>query len=588
MMSHALFNDQLQILLLSMVPGLPLVMACVLLVRPWQKTGMVLAPWAVLPALGTALFVEPGINLEVAWFFMGGRMGLDFLGQRFLLLAALVWLFAAIFGRSYLRDDPKRGHFFFFYLITMAFNFGLILAQDMLGFYLFFGLMSFSAYGLIIHTRSREARRAGKVYIVLVMVGEVLLFSGMVLMASRLPDLELTTIANSRPDSLSLILFFLGFGVKAGALPLHVWLPLAHPVAPLPASAVLSGVMIKAGLLGWLRFLPLAQDIVLPGWGGVFVVLGVVAAFYGVVLGLLQQDAKTVLAYSSISQMGIMTMIVGCGLLAPVFWPQVTNAVSIYALHHGLAKATLFLGTGVVMGSSSRRRPAPWFMFLLLLPCLALVGLPFTSGAIAKFAVKEIVHGLPMHWATALEFILPLSALATMLLVCHFLRIISRTSCRQSSVSAGMLIPWLVLLGLGGVLLWVWPQHPEYAGHITELDILWQGLWPVVLGWGMMSAGWKWWLAKPLDRLRGRVLTLPAGDILWLVYGRSKKRSGPAGKATTGGPMVEGENDRWQTGKFQAVYDAGRGMEKRMMRWRVVGRFYLVLCALILFLFLRN
>ena len=85
-------------------------------------------------------------------------------------------------------------------------------------------------------------------------------------MASHLPDIELSTIAASRPDTLSLILILLGFGIKAGALPLHVWLPLAHPVAPVPASAVLSGVMIKAGLLGWLRFLPVNLDMALPGY----------------------------------------------------------------------------------------------------------------------------------------------------------------------------------------------------------------------------------------------------------------------------------------------------------------------------------
>ncbi len=579
MMGHALYNDQFQILLLSLVPGLPLVVACALLVRPLQKTGLMLVPWAALPALGTALFLQPGVNLEVGWFFMGGRMGIDLLGQRFLLLAALVWLLAALFGRSYLQNDPKRCRFFFFYLISMAFNFGLILAQDMLGFYLFFAMMSFSAYGLIVHTGSREARWAGKVYIALVMVGEVLLFSGMLLMASRLPDLELTTIASSRPGSVSLIFLFVGFAIKAGALPLHVWLPLAHPVAPVPASAVLSGVMIKAGLLGWLRFLPVGQEIALPGWGMFFVVLGVMAAFYGVVLGLLQQEAKTILAYSSVSQMGIMTMIVGCGLLAPALWPQVKNAVSIYALHHGLAKASLFLGTGLAQGSG-RGRPAPWFMSLLLLPCLALAGLPFTSGAIAKFAVKEIVHGLPGQFAAALELVLPLSALATMLLLCHFLKIISQTPSRPASISAGMFSPWFALLGTGGVLLWFWPQRPGYVWHGAEMDLLWQGLWPVALGWGLMAALWKWWPAK-------MVFTVPAGDILWLFYGK--------GAALLRLPREKGQNIRvaggvvgnWQFGWGRNIFDRGRGLEKKLMRWAVVGSAYLLLCCVLLLLLVR-
>ncbi len=575
MISPALANTQLQVLL-SVVPGLPLVMACSLVIRPLRRIGLRLAPWSALPALGAALFLKPGINLEVVWFFMGGRMGLDLLGQRFLLLAALVWSLAAFFARTYLRNDPRRVSFFLFYLASMAFNFGLILAQDMLGFYLFFGLMSFSAYGLIVHKRSREARQAGRVYIVLVMVGEVLLFSGMVLMASRLPDLELTTIASSRAGNLSLILLFIGFAIKAGALPLHVWLPLAHPVAPVPASAVLSGVMIKAGLLGWLRFLPVSPDIFLPGWGPILITLGLLAAFYGVGMGLLQEEAKTVLAYSSISQMGLMTMIVGCGLLVPALWFQVKNVVSIYVLHHGLAKAALFLATGVVRGGN-QQRPASWLLVLVLLPSLALAGLPFTSGAIAKFAVKEIVHLLPPFWAAALGVVLPLAALATMLLICHFLRMIAApVSSPKLPVPTGMLFPWLVMLAVGTSLLWLWPQRPEYAGHLAEVVLLGQGLWPVLVGGGLMLIFWKWWPAT-------RRVVVPAGDILWLVYGRYPDRLGKADKKRPF-DLVSEVARRWQAGQKQVVYGKGRGLEKRLMRWGVVGSCYLLLCLVFLFL----
>ncbi|MBU0680647.1 MAG: complex I subunit 5 family protein [Proteobacteria bacterium] len=579
MMSHIVLNEQLQLLLLSLVPGLPLVMSCALLVKPLQGIGMRLAPWSALPALGAALLLDPGINLEVTWFFMGGRMGVDLLGQRFLLLAALVWMLSAFFGRSYLRSDPRRTSFFFFYLISMAFNFGLILAQDMLGFYLFFGLMSFSAYGLIVHTQSREARQAGKIYIVLVMVGEVLLFSGMLLMASRLPDLELTTIAATSPECVSLILLFLGFAIKAGALPMHVWLPLAHPVAPVPASAVLSGVMIKAGLLGWLRFLPVGPEMAQSGWGTIFVVMGILAAFYGVLIGLMQQEAKTVLAYSSISQMGIMTMLVGCGLLSPAFWPQVNNAVSIYALHHGLAKAALFLGVGLVVAEGGRRSVS-WMMGLLLLPSLALAGLPFSSGAIAKFTVKEVVHGLPMPWSEALGLFMPLSALATMLLLCHFLKIVNGAFPRKTSISTGMLRPLLVLLAAVGGLLWFWPQLPTYAEHGADRDLLWQGLWPVLLGWGIMVVFWTWWPAGIKSS------TVPAGDLLWLVYNPHDKRDGLFGKIDT----QEGKGEKGifrRIGMWMDVLEAGRGLEKKLMRWGVVGGCYLMLCLYLIFVILK-
>ncbi|MCK4840044.1 MAG: hypothetical protein KAS94_14665 [Desulfobulbaceae bacterium] len=577
MTPQILFSNQLQVLLLSLVPGLPLVVALTLLVPALQKTGLKLAPWSALPALLTALFLKPGINLEVAWFFMGGRMGLDLVGQHFLLLAALVWLLSAFFGQGYLAQDPRRYHFFFFYLVSMAFNFGLILAQDMLGFYLFFALMSFSAYGLIVHTRSKEARHAGIVYITLVMVGEVLVFSGMLLLASHLPDLELSTVARSRPETLSMILLFLGFAIKAGALPLHVWLPLAHPVAPVPASAVLSGVMIKAGLLGWLRFLPTSLDMALPGWGFVFVALGFMAAFYGVVVGLGQQDVKTVLAYSSISQMGLMTTIIGCGLLAPHLWIPVTATVCLYALHHGLAKASLFLGAGVAKIWPSSRSSL-WLVALLLLPCLALAGFPMTSGAITKFAVKEMSHGLPPLWIALFDTVLPLSALATTTLLYHFIeRTLQSSGGGMRSASPRIIVPWLVSVIAVGGLLWMWPMGRSYGLSLLELDVLWQGLWPVALGCGLMAMR---------RRICGgrKFLVMPAGDILWYFYGWSAAITKLWRKKRGNAAVVGADADPWPPVCTQDIFDRGRQVEKKLTRWVVVGLSYLLLCFVLLFL----
>ncbi|MDF1578487.1 MAG: complex I subunit 5 family protein [Desulfobulbales bacterium] len=573
MMSQFLNNGQPGVLLLSMVPGLPLLVAFALLFRATRRSGLKLAPWTALPALAAALLLQPGIDLEVAWFFMGGRMGIDPVGRYFLLLAALVWGLSAWFGRGYLRDDPEQHRFFFFYLLTMAFNFGLILARDMLGFYLFFGMMSIVAYGLIVHKRSPEALQAGRVYITLVMAGEVLLFAGMVLMASSLPDLGLSTIAASRTGNLSLILLFVGFGIKAGLLPLHVWLPLAHPVAPVPASAVLSGVMIKAGLLGWLRFLPMGEEIVLPGWGGVLIVMGLVAAFYGVAIGLAQREAKTILAYSSISQMGLMTALVGCGLLAPNHWPQVIMAVGIYALHHGLAKGSLFLATGLGMARSPGGAP-PRLLLLLFLPALALAGLPLTSGAIAKYAMKEIVHALPGPWPGILGFSLPLTALATTLIVCHFLKTMATALPRRSINTRGMTTSWFTLWAGVALLPWFWPEPPPYAAHLADMQLLRQGLWPILAGVIMMAAYWRWWPAAKRP-------TVPAGDVLWLVWPRPT----PAEKATPqakGMISAEPESGRRARQLLASFSRRGQHLEKRLMRWSVAGAAYLLLCLFFL------
>jgi formate hydrogenlyase subunit 3/multisubunit Na+/H+ antiporter MnhD subunit len=204
--------------------------------------------------------------------------------------------------------------------------------------------------------------QAARTYIVLVIAGELLLFTGIMATAAIAGRVDLlgapAAVAAAPVGPLVMGLLLAGFGIKAGALPLHVWLPLAHPAAPTPASAVLSGALIKAGLVGWLRFLPVGE-VALPALGAWCVGAGLLAAFAGVAAGLTQTNAKSALAYSSISQMGFLTVGLGAGLLAPEAWPMLLPAVLLYAAHHGLAKGALFLGVGVAgaaAGAPARHR----------------------------------------------------------------------------------------------------------------------------------------------------------------------------------------------------------------------------------------
>ena len=282
------------------VPGLPLILAVLLPHQGLRPITMQLAAWAALPALVGALWTTPGASVELPWLLLGTRLGLDATAQVFLVFTSLLWTCAGVYVRGYLAQDPAAHRFFAFFLAAMSGNLGLILAQDMVSFYLFFALMSFSAYGLVVHDGSDEAYRAGKVYLSLAVVGEVCLVSALLLTASVSDSLRLDTIATGVAEAstrnLIIGLTLIGFGIKVGVVPLHVYLPLVYPAAPTPASAVLSGAMIKAGLLGWLRFLPLGE-ITAPGWGMLCLIAGIVAAFYGVGVGLTQQNAKTVLAF---------------------------------------------------------------------------------------------------------------------------------------------------------------------------------------------------------------------------------------------------------------------------------------------------
>ncbi|HSP80547.1 MAG TPA: proton-conducting transporter membrane subunit, partial [Myxococcaceae bacterium] len=276
-----------EVLLLALV-GLPLAVAVAVAVPRTRAGGLVLAPWAALPALGLAVVVGPAPHLEgvVPWLLVGVRLGMDETAWPFLLFTSLLWLAAGVYASGYLAPDARRHRFLFFFLAAMAGNLGLLAARDAVGFYAFYALMSFATYGLVVHPGGLEAERAARVYMVLAIFSEVLVLSG-VLAATALAGgeygLEALAAALVRAPEGPLVLGLLlaGFGVKVGVLLLHVWLPLAHSLAPTPASAVLSGAMIKAGLLGWMRVLP-PGEVALPEPAEVLVGLGLAATFYGV------------------------------------------------------------------------------------------------------------------------------------------------------------------------------------------------------------------------------------------------------------------------------------------------------------------
>jgi formate hydrogenlyase subunit 3/multisubunit Na+/H+ antiporter MnhD subunit len=470
--------------LLLLVPVVPLVAALLVWAPgPLRRHGCAIAPWTGVPPLLLSLTALPDEPFVVTWLLLGTLVGLDTVARLFLFFTALVWTLAGVHARAYVRAEQHR--YFFFHLLALSGNLGLIVAQDLASFYLFFALMTFSAYGLVVHDGTPAAYRAGRVYVVMAVVGETLLLAAFLLAAATAPSLALADIRAAAADApqgpLLVALLLAGFGIKAGAVPLHMWLPLAHPVAPTPASAVLSGCMIKAGVLGWLRFLPLGEAA-LPAWGQVVIVLGVGAAFFGVAIGVTQRNPKTVLAYSSVSQMGIINVAIGIGLSDPDAWQFALPAIPIYAMHHGLAKSALFLGVSVAgypAGGRSRRL----LLAGLALPALALAGAPLTSGAIAKTALKDAAATAPGAWADWLHVALPLAAVGTTVLMARFLAVVIPTA--GTSRSPGVLLPWMLAVIASAIVPWiVLPQ----IGVGIELwnalhpSSLWLATWPILAG----------------------------------------------------------------------------------------------------------
>jgi len=448
------------------MPPVALIAASVLLpllysllaARPrWDAALRAALPLLPLPALLLALLSISPWTLELPWLLLGSTWMLDELRRSFLLLTALLWSAAGLYAIGYLGTEHLR-RFCVFWGLTLAGNLGLVMAGDIASFYTFFALMTFAGFGLVVHDGSARARFAGRVYLIMALFGEMAMLGGFLLVARAMDGLLLADLAAGIVASdrgwLITALFIAGFGVKAGLPLLHFWLPLAHPVAPTPASAVLSGAMIKAGLLGWLLTLPIGEVGWGP-WGQFLMLMGFVGSLGAALFGVLQRDPKTVLAWSSISQMGLMTVLVGAALAAPGQAAMLLPVIALFALHHGLAKGCLFLAVGLVLPASRTLRVLLWL--LLALPGLSLLGLPFTSGDLAKGAMKTALLAVPdLPLAAQLPLLLHAATLATLALVARYGWTLW-AKLEPGSVAASRWLGWGLALMCSALLFWWLP-----------------------------------------------------------------------------------------------------------------------------------
>ena len=420
---------------------------------------------APLPALLSAAIVPVGSSVTLNWLLLGVELGLDDTGRVFLLFSGLLWLVASLYAVGSQASDHKATRFRIFFLLAMAGNLGLIVAQDMVSFYLGFTLMGLAAYGLIAHPASQHARRAARRYLVWTIAGEMLLFAAIVMLAQQHNGaLTFSALQSSTPAGLVMLLLLIGFGIKLALPGLHLWLPQAYAVTPTPAVAVLSGSMINAGLLGWLRFLP-AGDTALVDWGQVLLAAGITGIFFGAVAGLLQRSPRLLLGYSSISKMGVLTSAMGVALAWPETAPVVIAAVVIFAAHHALVKGALFLGLGLVERDGLR----PWIQVGLVFLALALAGAPLTSGAFAKSVLTASLPESAQHLIT----LLAAAAFVTTLLMVRFLLLVRRLRVsKPSPLPTESITAWLMLLAI----IAVFPIVIAQAGQLMANTV------PVFLG----------------------------------------------------------------------------------------------------------
>ncbi|MGF1548163.1 MAG: complex I subunit 5 family protein [Thiotrichales bacterium] len=481
----------------------PLLLLALLVPRVTRAHALRLAPWAPLPALLLAVLAPTEAVAEWPALLLGIRLGLDPIGRVFLLLTAVIWLASGWYAWEWFANRTRPARFCAFFLAAQAGNLGVCVAQGAVDFYVFFALMSFAAYGLIIHDGTPVSRRAGRVYLALTVVGEMLILAGLMLLVAGF-DTSLFaafTIQGDPPAYLAIATgcVVLGFGVKVGLPLLHYSLPLAYAVTPIPAAAVLAGAMIKAGVLGWMRFLPLGE-VSWPGFGAVMIGVGLIGIFYGAIVGLTQRDPGALLGYSSMSQMGYIVIAFGAGLSAPTLWPWLAVAVTLYATHHAFAKAALFLGLGLV----ERRGLTPWIAAGLALPVLALAGAPFTSGLLAKTTLKSAVATLPAPWGQGLPVLMAVGAVVTALLMLRWLWLLHQRPAAPKSEVGALLPGWALTLVASAGLTFILAPLEAWRSSFEAATLL-EAIWPLALA--VALAGLFAWRRIDLP-------LLPPGDLV--------------------------------------------------------------------------
>lgn len=473
-----------------------------------------LLPVVAVPGCVLALIAAPDFALSGPWLLLGAEWGLRGVRSVFLLLTAALWALGGVYTAWYLQRRLRS--FCVGWGLSLVGNLQLVMAADIVGFYTGFAVMSLASYILVVHQRDQLARRAGAVYIAFAILGELLLLAGLLLGLQTGTGLAIDDFVAgvaSLPDlNTVVLLLWLGLGVKAAVPLFHLWLPLAHPVAPTPASAVLSAAMVKAGVLGWLLLLPLGQTA-LPTLGGLIAVAGAAGAWLALIPGVCQRDPKAVLAYSSVSQLGMMAMLVGAALIVPGHAALLSTVAALYAVHHAFAKGALFFSTSLGWEAHPRAR---WLVcFSVLLPALALIGFPATSGWWMKSAAKVVLgHHDQVAW------LLPVfsgSALVTSILMLRLVFLLWPNFHQQAGNPRLLGVTLVTALLAYPTLWWLWQTAPLQALVLPVVQPSWlDGLSMMAFAALIAAAAWRLRLSLP---------AIPPGDLIALLPHRSDDQS---------------------------------------------------------------
>ncbi len=456
------------------------------------------------------------------------HLRLDALSGFFLFLLGAAGAGISIYAAGYFRrgegttpgQQCLRYHVF---LASMAF---VMLADDGYAFMVAWETMALSSFFLVTSEhRHAEIRRAGYLYLLVAHIGAVGILLSFGVMAGSAGDYTFDAMREFSTlgiwPTIAFLLALFGFGAKAGLLPLHIWLPEAHPAAPSPVSAMMSGVMLKTAIYGLLRVSFDLLHAQLWWWGVLLLLIGLASALFGVIFAAVQTDMKRLLAYSSIENIGLIFVGLGLALifksfLAPNLAALALTATLYHCLNHAFFKSLLFLATGSVLHATGERNLGklgglihrmPWVAWLALVGALASAGLPPFNGFVSEWLLLQsflFTSGLPQGY---LNMLLPVVAGAVALIAAlagfamvKFYGIIFLGQPREEKLAqahdAGRLERiGLLWLAAGCILLGVLPNVV-----IALLDPVTRLL--VSGGLGAVASSHGWWLLAPISEDR--------------------------------------------------------------------------------------
>jgi len=490
---------------LSSVQGLDGILACLLAwlaiglagivaLRNFRVVARVLFPLSALLSIALAALAlaalpaaSQSMVLAIGLPDLPFHLRLDALSAFFLVVLGLASAGISIYAGGYFREGEGTApglmcleyHLF---LCAMAM---VLLADDAYAFMVSWEMMALASFFLVTtNHRIPEIQRAGYLYLLVAHVGAIAILLCFGVLQANTGDY---TFANMRAQDLSpfwascaFLLALLGFGAKAGIVPMHIWLPEAHPAAPSPVSALMSGVMLKTAIYGLLR---VTFDLVgtpLWWWGVAALVVGLVTALFGVVFAAVQVDMKRLLAYSSIENIGIIVMGIGLAVIftaykMPSLAALALSALLYHCLNHAVFKSLLFLATGSVLHATHERslgklggllRFMPWVAWTTLVGVIASAGLPPSNGFASEWLLLQgflFTGGLPNPY---LKMLVPLFAAGLVLV---------------AALAAYVMVKFFGVIFLGR------PREERLveakdAGPLERLGLVWLTVVCVVLG----------------------------------------------------------------------------------------------------------